>query len=127
VERICARLRAAVSLPAAWVTLAFFALMLLFRMGFTPAAGSLENRIGNLLSQIEGAGKVDVVIRTQSVQSQTGSSVFGGQDVHEIPCGAIAVVQGEDNAYVRLQVSQALCALLGLQAAQVSVLSAEGG
>ena len=87
---------------------------------------SLERRASKTLSEMSGAGKVNVVIsmRTQSNQP-TGLQVHGeGQEM--MPCGAIAVVEGADDPLVRIQITEALCALLGLPTSAVSVVSGGG-
>ena len=127
-KRIWERLRAAVPAPAALAVAAAFALMLIAGGGGRESGGNtgLEARVSRALSQIAGAERVEVVIRTKTLEVQ-GSGFSAGGTAQEIPCGAIAVVEGAQDPYLRVQVAQALCALLGLQAAQVDVLSAAGG
>ena len=85
----------------------------------------LEVRIGSTLSEMEGVGKVRVVIRTrmQSVQSNSFSSQNHGE---EVPCGVIAVAEKANDPVVRMKLIHALCALLGLDAAEVEVVSMKG-
>lgn len=85
---------------------------------------SLEVRTSEVLSQMEGAGKVEVAIMTRKSEAQSQGLLSGknGNGV-EIPCGAIAVAQGADDPLVRMQLEQALCALLGLPISAVSVVT----
>jgi len=46
-----------------------------------------------------------------------------GGETQAIPSGAVAVAQGADDPFVCAQLTQALCALLGLPASSVSVIS----
>lgn len=81
----------------------------------------LEIRISNTLKMIDGAGNVRVVIRTVK-QSRQGSSSGIYMGTEEIPCGALVVAEGGDDPLVRMELTNALCALLGLQAYQVEVI-----
>lgn len=85
---------------------------------------SLEVRASKVLSQVEGAGKVEVaIVVRKSDTTDTGLlSRKSGREA-EIPCGAIAVAQGADDPIVRMQLEQALCALLGLPISAVSVVT----
>lgn len=125
-----ARLRAALATPGAWVLLIACAVLLLFgTLGTQREAGtSLEARIAQTLSSMEGAGRVEVVIRTREISSGEKNSLFSSSgETEAVPCGAVAVAEGADDPLVRMQLTQALCALLGLQASAVSVVSASGG
>ena len=85
---------------------------------------SLEVRTSEVLSQMEGAGKVEVAIMTRKSEVQSQGLLSGKNgDGAEIPCGAIAVAQGADDPLVRMQLEQALCALLGLPISAVSVVT----
>lgn len=85
---------------------------------------SLEVRASEVLSQMEGAGKVEVAIMTRKSEAQS-QGLFSGRNGEgtEIPCGAIAVAQGANDPLVRMQLEQALCALLGLPISAVSVVT----
>ena len=85
---------------------------------------SLEVRTSEVLSQMEGAGKVEGAIMTRKSEAQSQGLLSGKNgDGAEIPCGAIAVAQGADDPLVRMQLEQALCALLGLPISAVSVVT----
>lgn len=86
-------------------------------------ADRLEKQASAVLSRMEGAGRVEVTIMTRKAQTGgTGllKSETGGE---EVPCGAMAVAQGADDPLVRMQLEQALCALLGLPNSAVSVVT----
>ena len=116
----------------------------------TPAASQAEKpgmdqELAHILSQIQGAGEVRVLL-TESSGAQTvyQTDVDGTQDRHEktviitgadrsqaglvqqvIPpkyMGAIVVCHGADNATVRLAIVEAVSKVTGLGADRISVL-----
>ena len=126
-KQLADRLRAALALPGAKVLLV--ALLLLLAAGLRGGTdASLETRIARTLSAMDGAGEVSVVIRMrEATGGGSGSLLATGGEAEEVPCGVVAVAEGADDPLVRMQLTQALCALLGLQASAVSVVSASGG
>lgn len=108
-----------------------------------------ENRLETTLSKISGAGKVDVVLTVkesgqtvyaqdiqadQQEQTRTTVIVSRGSGVEQtVPVqsysptfqGALAVCPGGGNPTVRLQLTQAICALTGLSTEKVSVCQSE--
>lgn len=127
-KQLADRLRAALALPGAKVLLVALLLLLLAAglRGGTDA--SLETRIARTLSAMDGAGEVSVVIRMrEGTGGGSGSLLAAGGGAEAVPCGAVAVAEGADDPLVRMQLTQALCALLGLQASAVCVVSASGG
>jgi len=86
-----------------------------------------ETRISETLSQMEGVGTVSVVVRTTNKAQQSKAlSAYSGME--EIPCGAVAVAEGGEDPLIRMKLTNALCALLGLHASQVEVIGmGEGG
>ena len=81
----------------------------------------LETRLARTLSCMEGAGRVEVTIRTREVASSGG--VFGTSVSESVPCGAVVVAQGAQDPLVEMELRQAVCALLGLPASSVSVVT----
>ena len=84
----------------------------------------IERQASEVLSQVEGAGRVEVTVMTRKMQTNgtemlTRKSEAGG----EVPCGAVAVAQGADDPMVRMELEQALCALLGLPGSAVCVMA----
>ena len=128
VKQLADRLRAALALPGAKAMLLALLLLLLAAGMRGGTETSLETRIARTLSAMEGAGEVSVVIRTRGGTDGGSGSLLRTDNASEaVPCGAVAVAQGADDPLVRMQLTQALCALLGLQASAVSVVSASGG
>lgn len=110
----------------------------------------LEEKLVKILSQIEGAGKVQVLLTEQAGQSilyqtdqdtDSGSDSFAqrsdtvilsGADREEqglvrqinppVYLGAVVVCQGADKATVRLAIVEAVSAATGLGADKISVL-----
>lgn len=119
-REIASRLRAALTPQAAVIAAALILAFLLvsFRTG---DAQPLESSIAKTLSAVEGAGRVEVTIRMRDIQSSGG--LFGAQQTERVPCGAVAVAQGADDPLVAMQIHEALCALLGLSANAVSVIT----
>ena len=128
-KRLADRLRAALSAPGAKALLGAMALLALCLLmtGGEQAGDPLETRVARTLSAMEGAGQVSVVIRTREVSGGSGGLLASGGGTETVPCGAVAVAEGADDPLVRMRLTQALCALLGLQASAVSVVSASGG
>jgi len=112
------RLRAVLTPP---VLLAAACLLLAACMSMVRAKPvlPLEGRVSRTLSAMEGAGRVEVTIRMREVAVSGGS--FAAERIQEIPCGAIAVAQGADDPLVEMQLREALCALLGVAPASVSI------
>lgn len=127
-KQLADRLRAALALPGAKVLLIALLLLLLAAGMRGGTEASLETRIARTLSAMDGAGEVSVVIRMrEGTGGGSGSLLAAGGEAEAVPCGAVAVAEGADDPLVRMELTQALCALLGLQASAVSVVSASGG
>ncbi|MBE5804529.1 MAG: hypothetical protein E7316_08470 [Clostridiales bacterium] len=71
-----------------------------------------EARLARVLSCMAGAGEVEVAVFYQEESA--------------IPCGAVIVAQGADDVGVRLQITRAVCTLLGLETSQVNVFKSGG-
>ncbi len=94
---------------------------------------SLEQRLEALLSQVEGAGKVRLVLSPgagEEILFQTDGEetvVLRDQGLvrQVLPGsyqGAVIVCQGADNAALRLALTQALSSATGLKAHEITVL-----
>ena len=118
---VLSRLRAVLT-PQAVVLLAA-ALLLCWLAAASQRTGALplETRLARTLSCMEGAGRVEVTIRTREVASSGG--VFGTSVSESVPCGAVVVAQGAQDPLVEMELRQAVCALLGLPASSVSVVT----
>ena len=71
---------------------------------------SLEARMARVLSQMEGAGRVSVLLNRGSDERVTG---------------AVIVAEGADNLRVMLELQRAAKALLGLELEDIEVLDRE--
>ena len=114
---------------------------------------SLQKDLEKILSEIEGIGKVSVLLSVdtgfehvyqQNVQSKTSDGVqekesetaFFAQDGTDVPLevkviypvykGAVVVCQGADKASVKLSVVQAVSDLTGLKTDRISVIKMRG-
>ena len=112
------RLRAALT-PQVVLALCAAALLLMLSAG--EGGSTLEERASRVLSGMEGAGRVEVVIMTRRMQETGQGLLRAGEE--ESPVGAVAVAQGADNPVVQMRLCEALCALLGLPASAVSVVT----
>ena len=104
---------------------------------------TMEERLQNILSQIRGAGKVNVMLTVaageetvfQSDQSSSGQKdtvtvtdkdrTENGLVVQVLPPryqGALIVCQGADNAQVRLAIAEAVASLTGLGADKITIV-----
>lgn len=117
-REILSRLRAA--LTPYWTGL-IVVLTLVWLMAAMQEGDSLEERISRTLSGMDGAGRVEVIIRMREVNTSEG--MLGAQKTQSVPCGAVAVAQGADDPMVALALHEALCALLGLPPSSVSVMT----
>lgn len=116
----------------------------------TQAEPTMEQRLEAILSQIEGAGKVKVMLSTASGEQilyQTNDDILTGTDSSTIRqdtvtvsdaqrnesglvkqvlpptyLGAIILCQGGDSASIRLAITDAVSKITGLGANQISVL-----
>lgn len=99
-----------------WGIIALAAVLALLLPGSETGAGSREEkRIAQVLSQIAGAGKVDVALFYAAQEAGAG----------ERPTGAVVVAQGADRLDVRLELIRAVRTLLSLPEAAVDVFAME--
>ncbi|MBQ8554890.1 MAG: hypothetical protein IJ438_03350 [Clostridia bacterium] len=75
------------------------------------SASTEEGRISRVLSQLDGAGQVEVAIHYDE----------------SLPCGAVVVADGAGDVSVQLRLVSAVTTLLGLDNSQVAVYPREGG
>lgn len=104
-----------------WVLLAVMLAALVLMAGSSPEEGeyeatSLERRMENVLSCIEGAGRVRVL-----VHSTDAVSAFASQD--ERAAGVLVVAEGADDLKVNMELQRAVQALLGIEAGQIEILT----
>ena len=118
---VLSRLRAALTPQAVVLLAAALLLCWLAAASQRTGASPLETRLARTLSCMEGAGRVEVTIRMREVASSGG--VFGTSVSESVPCGAVVVAQGAQDPLVEMELRQAVCALLGLPASSVSVVT----
>jgi len=78
----------------------------------SPVQTEDEQRLSRVLSAMVGAGDVDVAIH---------------YDGNAVPCGAVIVADGAQDAAVRIRLSGAVTTLMGLEADRVAVYPRETG
>ena len=118
---VLSRLRAALTPQAVVLLAAALLLCWLAAASQRTGASPLETRLARTLSCMEGAGRVEVTIRTREVASSGGA--FGTSVSESVPCGAVVVAQGAQDPLVEMELRQAVCALLALPASSVSVVT----
>lgn len=118
---VLSRLRAALTPQAVMLLAAALLLCWLAAASQRTGASPLEERLARTLSCMEGAGRVEVTIRTREVASSSGA--LGASVSESVPCGAVVVAQGAQDPLVKMELRQAVCALLGLPASSVSVVT----
>lgn len=74
----------------------------------TQTDKSKEARLAQVLSAMEGAGKVEV-------------AVFYQDEKETIPCGAVVVADGAKDVSVQLRLTRAIMTLMGLDNDQISI------
>ena len=119
IRQVMNRLRGARHIEWVLLTLALAAFFLL--TADTPGADSyeatsLERRMENVLSCIEGAGRVRVL-----VNPGTAAAAFSAQD--ERAAGVLVVAEGAGNIKVNMELQRAVQALLGVEARQIEILT----
>ncbi len=85
----------------------------------------LEKRLAHVLSAVEGAGRVEVIVHTLAEEPAQTVGAFGtvsAQKAGEKPSGVIVVAEGAERLQVRLDLARAVQTLLGLPASAVEVL-----
>lgn len=87
----------------------------------TPAASpqkstatDIELRLENILSKIDGTGKIDVMITYQTCDASAGQE-------QPQPLGAVIIAEGADNLEVRIKIQQAVQTALGIEARQIKI------
>lgn len=110
-----------------WALVALAAGALLLAAGFAPkatptAATGEELRLAQVLSTIEGAGRVDVVIQYAAAEV----AAWNGGGAPSQPVGAIVVAEGGGDVGVRMALIRAVRTLLSLPEAAVDVFVREG-
>lgn len=119
IRQVMDRLRGARHIE--WVLLALALAAFFLLTADAPGADlyestSLERRMENVLSCIEGAGRVRVL-----VNPGTAAAAFSAQD--EQAAGVLVVAEGAGNLKVNMELQRAVQALLGVEARQIEILT----
>ena len=83
---------------------------------------ALETRLAAVLSRMEGAGQVEVVIHYAQTVSTSAWPQESAQETGE-PVGVVVVAEGADNLRARLELAQAVQTMLRLEAESVEVFA----
>ena len=78
----------------------------------------LENRLEEVLSAMEGVGRVEVMITTES----TGDNMFYSENAKEKVCGVVVVAEGAGVASVNARILEAVKALFSVDAHKISIV-----
>ncbi len=105
-----------------WLLIAVAAAAVVLMMGGETEepdaqATAIERRMESVLSCVEGAGRVRVLVRSEEAIPAFSQADGAG--------GVIVVAEGADDLKVRMALQQAVQAFLGIDAAQIEVLDME--
>jgi hypothetical protein len=100
-------------------------ILLVTSRGVTGGGGTdLEARMEAVLSQVQGAGRVKVLVSEGEADAASGSF---SQQAQEAVQGVVIVADGADDVRVALELAAAAQALTGVDADAIQVLKMEGG
>lgn len=78
----------------------------------------LESRLEELLSGVEGVGKVEVIIMTGNEENENGFSISGKNEV----TGVLVAAQGAGSAVTVQNIQQAIMALFQIDANKIRIM-----
>ena len=78
----------------------------------------MELRLKNVLSSMEGVGKVEVMVSMETEQE----SVFGTSGQSQKVCGVVVVAEGAGNATVDARITEAVKALFSVDSHKISIV-----
>lgn len=82
-----------------------------------------EARLEDVLSAIDGAGSVSVII---SYGYEGSARVFGAEHASGKVKSVLVVAEGADDIYIKMALIRAVCAAVDVNAANVEVISMKG-
>ncbi|MBQ8654828.1 MAG: hypothetical protein IJ507_07790 [Clostridia bacterium] len=88
---------------------------LLAPQGSSSSMTGEEKRLSEVLSAMAGAGEVEAAVYYEET------------DRASVPCGAVIVAEGAGDIAVRLRLTRAVSALLGIDDSRIEVFEREGG
>ena len=97
--------------------LALSGALLLTDLDLTGGQSAVEKRIAQVLSAMDGCGKVEISI----YYGQQKQNLWGDTAENAVPVGAVVVAEGADKIEVRLMLMRAVETLLGLDQRSVQV------
>lgn len=83
---------------------------------YSSYVGEIEGKLSKILSKIEGAGKVSVMVMLE------GETVFEKNTLPNIN-SVIVVAEGAENVYVKLELIKAVETLFGLEVQNIEILT----
>lgn len=92
--------------------------------GKTETCYGEEERLSEILSEIDGAGEVSVMISYEKTENGTGKS-FVSDGVVQKPRGVVVVADGANSPMVRNKLKEAAIAVTGVGANRVCVYERE--
>lgn len=92
-------------------------------------ASEMEARLGEVLSEMTGAGRVEVVIQYERIEPAQGGWLASQEQTEEAapPAAVIVVAEGAGDVAVRLRLARAVQTLLRLDADAVEVFEMRKG
>ena len=84
----------------------------------TVSNGDMERQLENVLSAMEGVGKVKVMITTENERS----SVYGTTDTGTKVCGVVVVAEGAGNATINKRITETVKALFSIDVHKISIV-----
>lgn len=106
------------------IVVAAIAVLMLGQGGGEAPSGAgteLEERMERVLSSIEGAGKVRVMINSEEIAQAFSQSPQGEKVI-----GVLVVAEGAGDLKVAMEISRAVRALTGVDASAIEVMKMDG-
>lgn len=80
--------------------------------------GTLEIQLEQVLSEMEGVGRVKVMITTEDVEEHVLGTINGGKKV----CGVVVVAEGAGNATINTRILEVVKALFSIDVHKISIV-----
>ncbi|MDC7286529.1 hypothetical protein NXH76_01820 [Blautia schinkii] len=89
-----------------------------YETGDTTDKSELEKKLESLLSNVEGVGRVQVILMTGPEKDAQGFANSGGQKI----TGVLIAAEGADNSVTVQNIQQAVMALFQVEAHKIKVM-----